>query len=96
MYQTVSESDFAQSMKQFADWPYDASVAFFNYLEDTFADEPGIELDPIAFRCAYTVHADFDSYKSDYGHDNVTNIEELAEHTLVLEVGDGSIIVQEW
>ena len=102
MYQTVSESDFAQVMREFADWPYAASVVLFDYLEEVGGEvgygqgDTGIELDPIAFRCAYTVHADFDSYKSDYGHDNVANVEELAEHTLVLEVGDGSIIVQEW
>ena len=102
MYQNVTESDFAQVMREFADWPYNASVVLFDYIEEVDGEvgygqgDTGVELDPIAFRCAYSVHASFDAYKSDYGHDNVANIEELAEHTLVLEVGDGSIVVQEW
>ena len=95
MYQTVSESDFAQSMKQFADWPYDASVAFFNYLEDTFADEPGIELDPIGFRCDYAVYDSFEEYVEDTGHE-IDSLEELGHNTTVVEVGDGSIVVRGW
>ena len=95
MYQTVSESDFAQAMRQFADWPYNAAVAFFNYTEDIYADEPGIELDPIGIRCDYAVYDSFEEYIEDTGHE-VDSIEELGHNTTVIEVGDGSLVVQGW
>ena len=98
MYQLIGESDFAQSMRTYAGWPYSASCAFFWFVEDTYTsnDGFGMELDPIGLRCGFSVYSDFDAYIECNPHGSVATLGELEELTLVIEADDGCLVVQDF
>ena len=88
---------------QFVDWfqehrpnnfTYDGTKALFNYLEQLEEDcDMEIEFDPIAFCCEYSEYATIAECLEQY--DNIETIDDLRDHTTVIEVeGSDSIIIQ--
>tara|TARA_R100001460_G_scaffold4996_1_gene14018 strand:+ start:615 stop:911 length:297 start_codon:yes stop_codon:yes gene_type:complete len=88
---------------QFTDWfmkhrpnnfSYEGTKALFDYLED-LEDSIGekIEFDPIAFCCEYSEYDNIEECLKEY--DNIETIDELRDHTTVIEVeGSNKIIIQ--
>ena len=78
-------------------------LALFDYLEELESDtgEP-IEFDPIAIACEYSEYASFDDFQHDIGYvqdgkehlgyPEITDLEDLRDHTTVIEFDDGIII----
>ena len=65
--------------------------ALWNYIESvTFCSEEPIELDVIALCCEYE-ETDIENVLHEYGMDD---IQELYDHTLVIEIDDDTIIFE--
>ena len=100
---TVNQSQF---MDSFSDtykntFTYQGKIALFEYLEE-LSEGMGedIELDTVALCCEYSEYEDFKDFQdSYYGRDeknpSITSIEELLDHTQVIEF-DGGIIIQDF
>ena len=80
---------------------YQGKIALFEYLEE-LSEGMGedIELDTVALCCEYSEYEDFKDFQdSYYGRDeknpSITSIEELLDHTQVIEF-DGGIIIQDF
>ncbi len=77
-----------------------ALQAYFEELSEDIGDP--IEFDPIAWCCEFSEYTDFDNFQNDTGYiqngiahkgyDNINNLEELQDHTQVIEF-DGGILV---
>lgn len=82
------------------------AVALQKYIEELSYEigEP-IEFDPIAWCCEFSEYTDFDNFQnntgyiqngvSHKGYDDINNIDELRDHTQVIEF-DGGILVQQF
>jgi len=82
-----------------------APQAYLDDLSDDL-DEP-MEFDPIAWCCEYTEYGSYGDFENDTGYtadgvehkgyEDINNLEELKEHTTVIEVENSSkIIVQDF
>lgn len=80
---------------------YEGAKALMEYLEELSEDiGENIEYDPIAFCCDYTEYTlpeEFQTLYDDYGHildndDKDAILEELSNHTTVIEFNGGIII----
>jgi len=95
MIDTITEYQFQDKMVGHG-FSYDGSKALFNYLEQLEEDcNMKIEFDPIALRCDYTEYDNLKQCLTDYSNLNLKTIEDLRDHTQVIEVdGLDSIIIQ--
>jgi|TARA_R110000737_G_scaffold208449_1_gene226318 hypothetical protein len=96
---TVNEYEFINDFKSYGreDFTHAALVALYEYLEDYSRDtgEP-VELDVIALCCEYAEYENLDEIKAAYSmHADIETIEDLREHTQVIEFKYG-IIIQEF
>ena len=90
---------------QFCDWfqqnrpnnfSYEGSKALFHYLED-LEDDIGEEInfDPIVLCCEYNEYESLKECLTEYGNLELKTIEDLRDHTTVIEVdGLDSIIIR--
>lgn len=92
MKTTITLSDFrynfyrSERKEQFS---YDALGAIFEHLEEMDCE---LELDIIAICCDFTEYEDINEVKKEY--DFIDDLEELKEHTLVLELEKGGLVIQ--
>ena len=96
MKTTLTQSDFINM------WPesrkdsfsYEGKRALFDYLI-RYEEDAGTELefDPIALDCDFTEYADLKEIKETYSLTDIKTIEDLQDHTQVIEF-DGGIIIQ--
>ena len=100
---TVNQSQFIDSFSDTYknNFTYEGKVALFEYLEQLSEDMgEDIELDTIALCCEYSEYEDLKDFQhSYYGRDeknpSITSIDELRDHTQVIEF-DGGIIIQDF
>ena len=92
MKKEISSYEFSDEMINHG-FSYEGSKVLFAYLDEI---DGTIEFDPIAFRCQFTEYASFKELCEDYDNQNFPSIEELSLHTTVLEVGNGSIIIEDF
>lgn len=97
MYQTITVSQFDDAfhaMGRGDQFSYAARHALYDYLEQ-YAEDTGseVELDVIALCCDYTEYADFEQLQADYS--DIESMEDLQNHTTVIEF-DGGIIIQQF
>lgn len=96
MIERVNESDFLQRFRDFNRYDsfgYDALVALYEHLielEEDLGEE--IELDVIGLCCDFSAYESFEDWKSDYGDNTINDVEELREHTMVIEHDEGIIV----
>ena len=70
---------------------YEGLDALYELLEDCSQDMP-IELDVIALCCDFTEYSDLAEALGNY--DRMTSLEDLHDNTLVLELDNGGLILQ--
>jgi len=95
---TVNEYEFINDFKSYGreDFTHAALVALYEYLEDYSRDtgEP-VELDVIALCCEYAEYGTLEEIQDTYSSTKLETIEDLREHTQVIEFKYG-IIIQEF
>ena len=97
MKESVNFSRFCDSFSgQYSgNFSYKAKQALYDYLVN-LEEETGeeYELDPVALCCEWTEYECFSEFANDYPE--VGTLDDLKDRTQVIEVGDGSIIVQNY
>ena len=98
MKQTVNESDFRDAflvhnrITNFSHAGLGALYEWIAFLEEDTGEE--IELDVIALCCDYTEYDDLDEFHESYDKDEYKTIEDIADKTTVIPIGDtGGFIV---
>jgi len=71
---------------------YDALDALFEFLEE-LTDEH-YELDVVGLCCEYTEYADLEELMGNY--DSIESLEDLHNNTLVLELDNGGLVIQDF
>jgi len=90
MKDTIYESKFCNEMSQY--YSYNGAKALFNFLE---ACDPDMEFDPIGIQCDFNEYDNLKECLKEYDNLEIKTIDELREHTTVIEVeGSESIITQ--
>lgn len=93
---TVTENRFHDAFSIRPDnFTYAGRNALYAYLYDLSEDmgQP-IELDVIALCCEYAEYADFEEIQEEYSNLELESLEELGQHTTVIEFRGGIIIQQ--
>ena len=91
--------DFRQAFQDYgrgAQFSYDALTALFEWLEE-MAEDTGTpyELDVIGLCCEFTEYSDLAEIQANYSSTDIDSIEDLRDHTSVIEF-DGGIIIQDF
>jgi len=95
MKQTVSHNNFIdafRAMDRVNNFGFDGLTALFKHLEE-YEEETNeeIEFDVISLCCDYTQYDSLEDCLAEY--DNIDTLEELQNHTTVIEY-DGGVIIQ--
>lgn len=94
MYVQLTFSDFRDAFQAVRpdNFTYEGQKALFDYLTD-LEEQTGEEqeLDVIALCCDYTEYSDLEELQTDYP--DIEDMNELKDHTTVIEF-DGGIIIQ--
>ena len=97
MISTLNEWDFIDGMRKHVSWDIGTIRAMFEWLEN-LEDGMGeqIEFDPIGLRCSWTEHDSVTAFNEDTTS-AFESVEDLSEHTNVIEVTENNkILVQEF
>jgi len=99
IYKTIDIYDFRRAFADYdrtAHFSYDGLNALFDWLSEMANDctEP-YELDVVALCCEFTEYSDLAEIKDIYFSTVLDSIEDLYEHTIVIEF-DGGIIIQDF
>ena len=93
MIQKINSYDFRAAFDQLRpdNFTYEGLNALFEYFEE-YEEDSGqqVELDVIAICCDFTEYASIAEVLKDYS--NITNAEELRDHTMVIEFTGGVIV----
>jgi len=93
MIDTITEYQFRDEMVKHG-FSYDGSTALFNYLEQLEDDcNMKIEFDPVALRCDYDEYDNLKECLTAYDNLELKSIEDLNEHTTVIEVDNSDKII---
>jgi len=97
--QTVNEHDFRQAFIDYnrgEQFSYNGLTALFEWLEE-LAEDTGTpyELDVIALCCEFTEYENLQEIQANYSSTKLDNIDDLQDHTSVIEF-DGGIIIQDF
>jgi len=93
MIQQVYETEFIDSLTndEYACFTYSGASALYDYLTDLEEDMgKEIKFDRIAIRCDYSEYKTLDEILNQY--DNINSLDELRNHTTVIEFDNGFII----
>ena len=94
--QTVNQYDFRQAFAEYnrADnFSYKGLTALFEWLEELAYDiNTPYELDVIALCCEFTEYEDLEEVQANYFSTKLDNINDLQDHTSVIEFDGGLII----
>jgi len=75
---------------------YAGTSALFDWLDELSADTgTPYELDVIALCCEFTEYSDLAEIQANYSSTDIESIEDLRDHTSVIEF-DGGIIIQDF
>lgn len=96
MIQTINFSQFYDSFSDTYknNFTYEGKRALFDYLEE-LEEETGekIELDTVALCCEYSEYENLEEIQANYP--DIKSLEDLQDHTQVIEF-DGGIIIQDF
>ena len=97
--QTVNEHDFRQAFIDYnrgEQFSYNGLTALFEWLEE-LAEDTGVPyaLDVIALGCEFTEYENLQEIQENYSSTKLDNIDDLQDHTAVIEF-DGGIIIQDF
>jgi hypothetical protein len=99
IYKTIDIYDFRRAFTDYdrtAHFSYDGLNALFDWLSEMSDDctEP-YELDVIALCCEFTEYSDLAEIKDIYSNTEINSIDDLYDHTIVIEF-DGGLIIQDF
>ena len=94
MIETITKTRFIDwfrnSEERKNQFSYFALDSLFDYLEELEEDNcrPAgqNEFDPIAICCEFTEYSNFEEFKKDYNHEEITDLETLRNFTTVIEI----------
>ena len=104
MHQTISQWDFVRAfteMNRESNFSEEGRIALFELLEEV---NPDSELDVIAICCDFTEYSNLNELKQEYSHslegedleDDDEVLEFFRDETVVLELSNGGIIIQQF
>ena len=104
MYQTISQWDFVRAfteMNRETNFSEEGRIALFDFLEEV---NPNSELDVIAICCDFTEYSNLNELKQEYSHllegedleDDDEVLEFFRDETVVLELSNGGVIIQQF
>lgn len=96
MKETINFNQFCDAFERMGrkdQFTYKGKKALFEYLE-SYEEDAGqeVELDVIALCVEYTEYDGLEELQGDYP--DIESVEELQEHTAVIPVKDGGLIIQ--
>lgn len=93
---TIDQCLFRQTFHNYGrgdQFSYEGLNALFDYLEELSEDTGiNIELDVIALCCEFTEYADLEKIKSQYSSTTLESVDDLHDHTQVIDFETGIII----
>ena len=93
---TIDQCLFRQTFANYGrgdQFSYEGLNALFDYLEELSEDTgANIELDVIALCCEFTEYADLEEIKSQYSNTTLESVDDLHDHTQVIDFETGIII----
>ena len=98
MYSIINKYDFTRAfdiMGRGNQFSFHGLQALFEWLEEVYDDDNGVELDVIALCCDF---AEYDSIK-DYNQqldEEFNNIDELSDNCIVIELEGGGFIAEQY
>ena len=98
MYSIINKYDFTRAfdiMGRSDQFSFHGLQALFEWLEEVYDDDNGVELDVIALCCDF---AEYDSIK-DYNQqldEEFNNIDELLENCIVIPIDGGGFITEQY
>ncbi len=101
LVKNVTFYDFLEDFRRLGrenQFSYEGKKALFDYLNDLSEDlgEP-IELDIIGICCDYTEYDSLEQFIDDYGYtigEDINDIEDIQDYTVVIPINDESFIIQ--
>jgi hypothetical protein len=82
---------------EYASWTYDEASALVDYYDQLSEDcDINIEWDTVAIRCEWSSYATIQEVNDTYSDLNAKTVEDLEEHTQVLECADGTLLIQDF
>ena len=104
MIQTITINDFIRAFEQMGRakaWSIAGLTALFDHLEECEDPNRPMELDVVGIDCEFTEYADINELKNDYSvpeecEDDDEALDYFREETLVLELGNGGLVIQQY
>lgn len=96
---TVNEYDFIQGFKTLRPENFStmALVAMYKTFEEISNDcEMAYEYDVIAMCCEYTEYDSLAEVQANYDNLELDDVDALRDHTFVIELQDGSLVIQDF
>lgn len=93
MQQSISQSQFIDAFRDYGredNFSYDGLCALYDMLEECC---PDFELDVIAICCDFCEYDSFEELANDY---DVSSVSELHNNTMVLELDNGGLVIQQY
>ena len=99
MKRNVTEWDFIQEFASSDTYKNNFSIvglkALYNFLTELEEDtDTEIEFDIVAICCDFTEYEDFEELKNTYSNLNLETLEDFEDYTTIIELDNGSIIIQ--
>ena len=96
---TIDLYDFIRAFSDYNranNFSYEGLGALFEWLDELSADtDTPYELDVISLCCEFTEYSDLSEIRANYSSTEIESIEDLRDHTSVIEF-DGGIIIQDF
>jgi len=97
MKQTINFNDFYDAFQEVRpdNFSYEGLRALFDWLED-LADGTGeeVELDVIALCCDFSEYESLEEVQENYT--DIESLDDLSEHTIVIDLDLGGLIIQSY
>ncbi len=98
MKKTVNFYDFEKTFSDFGrgeQFSRAGLSALFDYLEE-YEEETGqeLELDVIGLCCDFTEYENLEEFKEDYKNLDIDNLDDIRDHTTVIDIDGEAFIIQ--
>jgi hypothetical protein len=97
---TINAYDFRTefaSMGRHQQFTYAGLNALYEYIEEGYTEDNPFEIDVIALCVQFTEYENLDECLQEVGNDDIKTLEDLQDHTIVIEIeGSEGIIISEF
>ena len=85
-------TEFAHMGRQ-ENFSYNGLTALFEYIEECYTEEHPFEMDVIALCVQFTEYDSLEECLQEIGNDDIKTLEDLRDHTIVIEIEDSEAII---